>query len=240
MIILLPVRRYPVGIELDDAGADARVWAPGRNRVAVVHGASAERTTTTALAAQADGYFAGVIRGLRAGDRYGFRLDDDAKILSRPRVALAARRARTVRRRSSTRGLRLDGRRLARRRRVHGQVIYELHVGTFTARGHVRGGARASCRALRELGVTVIEMMPVAEFPGAFGWGYDGVDLCAPTRLYGTPDDLRRVRRPRPRAGPRRHPRRRLQPPRPRRQLPEGVRAATTSRDRTATSGARR
>src|SRR6185436_10521657 len=44
---------------------------------------------------------------------------------------------------------------------------------------------------LAALGVTVLEIMPVAEFPGRFGWGYDGVDLFAPTRLYGTPDDLR-------------------------------------------------
>src|SRR5207302_8022588 len=46
--------------------------------------------------------------------------------------------------------------------------------------------------ALAELGVTLVEVMPLADFPGRFGWGYDGVDLFAPTRLYGTPDDLRR------------------------------------------------
>ena len=51
---------------------------------------------------------------------------------------------------------------------------------------------RASCRSWRDLGVTCIEVMPVAEFPGRFGWGYDGVNLFAPTRLYGAPDDLRR------------------------------------------------
>src|SRR5262249_54817017 len=45
---------------------------------------------------------------------------------------------------------------------------------------------------LADLGVTLLEVMPVADFPGKFGWGYDGVDLFAPTRLYGTPDDFRR------------------------------------------------
>ena len=53
---------------------------------------------------------------------------------------------------------------------------------------------RAAVEQLEELariGMTVIEMMPVADFPGKFGWGYDGVDLFAPTHLYGTPDDLR-------------------------------------------------
>jgi maltooligosyltrehalose trehalohydrolase len=71
-----------------------------------------------------------------------------------------------------------------------GQVIYEMHVGTFTPEGTWRAAA-AELSELARLGVTVIEMMPVAEFPGRFGWGYDGVSLFAPTRLYGTPDDLR-------------------------------------------------
>ena len=83
-------------------------------------------------------------------------------------------------------------------------------------------------------------MMPVADFPGAFGWGYDGVNLFAPTRLYGTPDDLRALRRSRARARPRRDPRRRLQPPRPGRQLPARLLAATTSPTATRTSGATR
>jgi maltooligosyltrehalose trehalohydrolase len=72
-----------------------------------------------------------------------------------------------------------------------GQVLYELHVGTFTRSG-TWDGARERLRDLSELGVTVLELMPVAEFPGEFGWGYDGVLLFAPTRLYGAPDAFRR------------------------------------------------
>ena len=71
-----------------------------------------------------------------------------------------------------------------------GQVIYELHVGTFTAEGTWRSAA-ARLAELAELGITLIEMMPVAEFPGAFGWGYDGVSPWAPYHHYGQPDDLR-------------------------------------------------
>ncbi len=74
--------------------------------------------------------------------------------------------------------------------------------------------------------------MPVAEFPGRFGWGYDGVDLFAPTRLYGTPDDFRRFVDRAHRARPRRHPRRRLQPPRARRQLPARSSPTTYFTDR--------
>jgi maltooligosyltrehalose trehalohydrolase len=70
------------------------------------------------------------------------------------------------------------------------QVIYEMHVGAFTRVGTWVAAAR-ELRELAELGVTVVEVMPVADFAGRFGWGYDGVNLFAPTRLYGTPDDFR-------------------------------------------------
>jgi maltooligosyltrehalose trehalohydrolase len=70
-------------------------------------------------------------------------------------------------------------------------VLYELHVGTFTPEGTFAAAARR-LPYLARLGVTAVELMPVADFPGARNWGYDGVDLFAPARCYGTPDDLRR------------------------------------------------
>jgi maltooligosyltrehalose trehalohydrolase len=69
-------------------------------------------------------------------------------------------------------------------------VLYELHIGTFTPAGTWRA-AMDRLPHLLETGITTIELMPVAEFPGRFGWGYDGVLFFAPTRLYGTPDDFR-------------------------------------------------
>lgn len=72
----------------------------------------------------------------------------------------------------------------------HEAVIYELHVGTFTPEGTFRAMIDHLPR-LAELGVTVIELMPVAQFEGARGWGYDGVLPYAPHPAYGTPDDLR-------------------------------------------------
>ncbi len=71
-----------------------------------------------------------------------------------------------------------------------GQVLYEMHVGTFTAAGTWEAAAR-ELPELARAGITVVEVMPVADFVGDFGWGYDGVDLFAPTRLYGRPDDFR-------------------------------------------------
>jgi maltooligosyltrehalose trehalohydrolase len=72
------------------------------------------------------------------------------------------------------------------------QVIYELHVGTFSAAGTFTG-AIPYLPGLAELGVTAIEIMPVAEFPGARGWGYDGVYLSAAQSSYGGPADLQQL-----------------------------------------------
>ena len=72
-----------------------------------------------------------------------------------------------------------------------GRVIYEMHIGTFTREGTWQAAAR-ELRELARAGITIVETMPVADFPGEFGWGYDGVNLFAPTRLYGQPDDFRR------------------------------------------------
>jgi maltooligosyltrehalose trehalohydrolase len=73
---------------------------------------------------------------------------------------------------------------------LDGQVVYEMHVGTFTREGTWRS-AMERLPDLAGVGITVVEVMPVSEFPGRFGWGYDGVFPYAPTRLYGTPDDFR-------------------------------------------------
>ena len=71
-------------------------------------------------------------------------------------------------------------------------VIYELHIGTFTPRGTF-DAAIERLGDLRDVGVTHLELMPVAEFSGNRGWGYDGVDLYAPHHAYGGPDGLRRL-----------------------------------------------
>ncbi len=72
-----------------------------------------------------------------------------------------------------------------------GQVLYEMHIGTFTPEG-TWDAATAQLPQLKDAAVAILEIMPLADFSGRFGWGYDGVNLFAPTRLYGTPDDVRR------------------------------------------------
>ena len=125
----------------------------------------------------------------------------------------------TARRRSSTRPRSRGPTSCSRRRRCPSSCS----TSCTSARSRPRARSTAAIERLDdlvELGVTAVEIMPVAQFPGSRNWGYDGVYLC------GAAVDLRRARRPAaprrrlPRARPRRRPRRRLQPPRPRGQLP--------------------
>jgi maltooligosyltrehalose trehalohydrolase len=180
------VRRLPVGAEVQPGGGvHFRVWAPKARRVEVV----LDGGPAVELAPENGGYFAGLVREARAGSRYRYHLDGrdsypDPASRYQPEgphgpseVVDSNGFAWTDR---DWPGLRRDG-----------QVLYELHVGTFTPEGTWEAAAR-ELPALADLGVTCVEVMPVAEFPGRFGWGYDGVGLFAPTRLYGTPDDLRR------------------------------------------------
>jgi len=69
-------------------------------------------------------------------------------------------------------------------------LIYELHLGTFTTEGTLQA-AESRLDYLKELGVTHVELMPIANFPGKRGWGYDGVDMYAPFNAYGDPDDVK-------------------------------------------------
>jgi maltooligosyltrehalose trehalohydrolase len=181
-------RRVPVGSEITPSGVAIRVWSPGRRKVeVVVEGAGGG---SFELVAEAEGYFSGLVSTMRAGDRYRFRLDGGELLFPDPasrfqpegphgpsEVVDPALFAWTD---ASWPGV---GR--------FGQAIYEMHIGTFTREGTWDAAIR-ELPELAKLGVTVLEIMPLADFPGKFGWGYDGVNWFAPTRLYGRPDDVRR------------------------------------------------
>ena len=140
------------------------------------------------MAAEGGGYWSVHDERGREGDRYRFSLEDGTPIPdpgSRFQPDGVHEASACV-----------DPRRFAwqarewRRPGWHGQVIYELHVGTFTDQGTFRS-AIERLDHVRALGAQAIELMPLADFPGARNWGYDGVALYAPARCYGTPDDLR-------------------------------------------------
>ena len=178
-------RRLSTGVELIGSGrAEVRVWAPRCSRVEFV----IDRGESHELTRLEDGTYEGVVSGVEAGTRYWFRLDGD-----RLRPAPVSRFQPAGPHGPSEI---IDPTTFAWTDvgwggvSPRGQVLYEMHVGTFTPQG-TWAAAADQLGALKDLGITVIEMMPVGDFAGRFGWGYDGVNLYAPTRLYGRPDDLR-------------------------------------------------
>jgi maltooligosyltrehalose trehalohydrolase len=184
-------RRLPIGAEVTPEGVHFRVWAPGCNKVeAVFEGPSGDWPVICALTAEEGGYFAGLAEGTGAGALYRFRLDGGDSLYPDPASRFQPEGPHGPSQvidpsAYSWRDAGWGGIRPA------GQVVYEMHIGTFTPEGTWEAAAR-ELPELARLGITVLEIMPIADFPGDFGWGYDGVDLFAPTRLYGTPDDVRR------------------------------------------------
>jgi maltooligosyltrehalose trehalohydrolase len=147
-----------------------------------------DRAAVFELEPESGGYFSGLLAGATAGSRYRFDLESgtypDPASRFQPEGPHGPSEVVDPASFSWTdedwRGVPPEG-----------QVIYEMHAGTFTREG-TWDAASEQLGKLAELGITVIELMPIADFVGRFGWGYDGVDLFAPTRLYGRPDDLRR------------------------------------------------
>ena len=183
-------RRHPIGAEV--IGKDEthfRVWAPKAREIDVVleDGTSSEPIFYP-LTPEAGGYFSGAVN-VGADSRYRFRVNrgenfypDPASRFQPqgphgPSCIVDPRQFRWAD--TNWPGVTLKG-----------QIIYEMQIGTFTKEG-TWCAAVEQLPELARVGITVVEMMPVADFPGKFGWGYDGVNLFAPSHLYGTPDDLR-------------------------------------------------
>jgi maltooligosyltrehalose trehalohydrolase len=183
----MPARwQLHIGAEPDRDGTRFRVWAPAARTVEVILYGDTERAV--ALQPSGDGYFAAHVRGAAAGERYRYRLDGGDAF---PDPA-SRRQPDGVHGPSEIvdpgghiwtdddwAGLHPDG-----------LVIYELHVGTFTPEGTFLS-AIDKLDHVAELGVTAVEVMPIANFPGDRNWGYDGVQIFAPATAYGTPDDFR-------------------------------------------------
>jgi maltooligosyltrehalose trehalohydrolase len=166
-------------------GTYFRVWAPERKSAAVTFEDLRQPVTLTK---DGGGYFSGFGAAVEAGARYKYQLDGGESYpdpASRFQPSGPHGFSQVVDARSFSwsdaawPGVKLPG-----------QVIYELHLGTFTAGGTWLSAAR-NLAYLRETGITLIELMPVADFPGKFGWGYDGVQPYAPASIYGAPDDMR-------------------------------------------------
>lgn len=183
------VRRLPVGAEVQPhaKGVHFRVWAPEHKRIKVVIEGNEHKAFS--LEPEAQGYFSGMVEEAKDGSLYQYRLESgelcpDPASRFQPRGPHGPSQVVDPGRFRWTD----DG---WQGTDLKGQVLYEMHIGTFTNEG-TWGAATRELPELADLGITAIELMPIAEFPGRFGWGYDGVDLFAPSQLYGKPDDLNR------------------------------------------------
>ena len=185
-----PLWRLDIGATLTSAhkSSQARfsVWAPHAHRVdlkLLSHGGQ-----SIPLTHRPGGYFEVTIPDVRAGDRYIYILDGDKE---RPDPGS----------RSQPEGVHgpseiIDPNQFHwtdqnwRGWPLERLIIYELHVGTWTGKGTFQA-AISHLAYLRDLGITALELMPVAQFPGTRNWGYDGVDLFAPQSTYGGAQGLK-------------------------------------------------
>lgn len=184
------MHRMPFGAELDGQGQGRfALWAPSAKSVVletIVAGASEQRP----MRPKGRGWYETLVSDLPPGARYRYRIDDEIDV---PDPAS----------RFNPDGV--DGPSLLmdplqfqwhddgwEGHPWHELVIYELHVGTFTQQG-TYAALVERLPDLVKLGITALELLPLATFPGTRGWGYDGVLVYAPHPAYGTPDDLKRL-----------------------------------------------
>ena len=164
------------------------VWAPAAGKVEV-EVAGQRYPMRQENAGPGTRWWSADVPDVAAGIDYGFRLDDGEPLPD----------PRSLRQPFGIKGLSRTYDHAAfrwtdsswRGGALHGSVIYELHVGTFTAEGTF-DAAIGRLDHLRDLGVHAVELMPVAAFPGRHGWGYDGINLWAVHEPYGGPDGLKR------------------------------------------------
>lgn len=180
--------KLSIGALPDASGTRFRVWAADASHVEVLCFYDDGTQSSHALSAEGEGYFSAHVNGVAAGTRYLYRVDlgdprPDPASRSQPESVHSAScvvdPSRFIWSDLEWRGLPLED-----------LIIYEVHVGTATAEGTF-DALIDRLDDLVELGITAIELMPVADFPGGRNWGYDGVCLFAPARAYGGAEGLR-------------------------------------------------
>jgi maltooligosyltrehalose trehalohydrolase len=182
---------FPFGARLlPTGGTRFRLWAPSCARVDLeLIGLDGTTVDSRPMRRRGGGWHERLCDDVGAGRRYRYRVRAD--------LAVPDPAARFNPRDVHGPSVVVDPRRYAwrdhgwRGRPWHEAVIYELHVGAFTAEGTFQAAAQ-KLAWLRDLGITAVELMPLAEFSGARNWGYDGVLPFAPDSSYGEPDDLKR------------------------------------------------
>ncbi|MBV9558868.1 MAG: malto-oligosyltrehalose trehalohydrolase [Bradyrhizobium sp.] len=178
------MKQLSFGVSVTDDGASFRLWAPAARRVDVV------LELPHPMQRGADGWYTADVAGIKGGARYRFRIDDEIDV---PDPASAFQPEDVSGPSEVIDHARFDWRaRDWRGRPWQDAVFIETHVGAFTE----EGSYRAMIDKLDHLvatGITALELMPLADFAGSRGWGYDGVLWYAPDSAYGRPEELKRL-----------------------------------------------
>ncbi len=179
-------RKFPIGAEFTNEGVNFRIWAPKRNKIEIIF-----KETSKTLSLQKDncGYFSGTATFAKAGMLYQLKLDNVDYLYPDPASRFQPEGPHGPSQIIDPASYNWTDENW-NGKKIKGQLIYEIHFGTFTSEGTYKS-AQKELKELAHIGITVIEVMPVAEFSGNFGWGYDGVDLFAPFHLYGSPEDFK-------------------------------------------------
>jgi malto-oligosyltrehalose trehalohydrolase len=179
----------PFGAEvLPNGSVRFRLWAPNAKRVTLC--LDNGRQGAYPLLPLENGWFERISPEAIAGSLYRFQIDDNAEVPD-PASRFQPQDVHGPSEVAEPTAFQWNDERW-RGRPWEEAVIYELHVGTFTPEGTFRG-VEQKLDYLRDLGVTAVELMPVADFPGARNWGYDGVLLFAPDSSYGRPENLKQL-----------------------------------------------
>ena len=163
------------------------VWAPRARKVAV----KIADATYPMCGPDERGWWRVTVESTGPGTDYGFVLDDDPQAWPDPRSQWQPHGVHGMSRVYNQAAFRWSDR-MWQAPPLEKAVVYELHIGTFTPQG-MFDSAIERLDYLAGLGITHVELMPVAAFPGGLGWGYDGASLFAVTQQYGGPDGLKRL-----------------------------------------------
>jgi 1,4-alpha-glucan branching enzyme/maltooligosyltrehalose trehalohydrolase len=169
-------------------GADFRLWAPAARRAELaVYGGPSAPPELHPAESDAQGWWECHVSGALAGTLYHWRIDGELLV---PDPASRQNPQGVHAPSCVVDPLQFEWDGGWRGRPWNEVVLYEMHVGAFTPEGTF-AAASERLQSLARLGITAVELMPVADFPGRFGWGYDGVLPFAPRAAYGTPDELK-------------------------------------------------
>lgn len=180
-------RKYHVGAEIFSQGTHFRVWAPHHDKIHLNIEDDPAKHLSIPMKKEKGGYFSVFTDKAKEGTLYRFRLKGkmlcaDPASRYQPQGPEGPSCVISPKFRwgdGNWKGI-----------KPYNHVAYEMHIGTFTESGTYEE-AKQYLPYLADLGITLIEIMPVADFPGHFGWGYDGVNLFAPSHLYGKPNHLK-------------------------------------------------